>query len=80
MYFEALNLAVTSIRSRFDQKGFETFSSVEQLLFKACGGKSFEEELDVVCNFFYDDYNKEDLVAELSTLRWLRKLVGTCKK
>ena len=71
VYFEALDLAVTSIRSRFDQKGFKTFSSVEQPLFKACGGQFFKEELDVVCNFFYDDFNKEDLVAELSTLHTL---------
>ena len=71
VYFEALDLAVTSIRSRFDHKGFMTFFGVEQLLFKACGGQSFKEELDVVCNFFYDDFNKEDLVAELLTLHTL---------
>ena len=32
VYFEALDLAVTSIRTRFDQKGFKIFSNVEQLL------------------------------------------------
>ena len=67
MHFEALNLAVTSICNRFDQKGFKTFSNVEQLLFKACKGQCFHKELDLVCNFFYNDFNKEDLVAELST-------------
>ena len=36
VYFEAFDLAGTSIRSRFDQKSFKTFSNVEQLLFKAC--------------------------------------------
>ena len=71
VYFKALDLAVGSIHSRFDQKCFKTFSSVEQLLFKACGGKPFTEELDAVCNFFYDDFNKQDLVAELSTLHVL---------
>ena len=39
VYFEAFDLAGTSIRSRFDQKGFKTFSNVEQLLFKACRGR-----------------------------------------
>ncbi len=58
VYFKALDLAVTSIRSRFDQKGFKTFSSVEQLLFKACGGQCFKEELDLVCSFFYDDFDR----------------------
>ena len=68
VYFEALDLAVTSICSRFDQKGFKTFCTVEQLPFKACGGQCFTEELDVVCSFFYDDFTREDLEAELSTL------------
>ena len=41
---------------------------MEQLLFKACAGQSYEEELDVVNKFFYDDFNREELVAELSIL------------
>ena len=53
MFFECLDLAVMSVHSRFDQKGFKTFSNVEQLLFKACKGQNYEEELDFVCNFFY---------------------------
>ena len=44
---------------------------MEQLLFKACGGQCFNEELDLVCNFFYDDFNREDLAAELLTLHEL---------
>ena len=67
MHFEALDLAVTSICNRFDQKGFKTFSNVEQLLFKTYKGQCFNKEPDLVCNFFYNDFNKEDLVAELST-------------
>ena len=65
MFFECFDLAVMSIRSRFDQKGFKTFSNVEQLLFKACKGQNYEEELDFVCNFFTNDFNKIELAAEL---------------
>ena len=60
-----------SIRHRFDQKGFKTFSNVEQLLFKACKGQNYAEELDFVCNFFTNDFNKVELAAELLTLRTL---------
>ena len=75
MYFEAFDLATTSICSRFDQKGFKIFSNVQQLLFKACSaGQSFNEDLDVVCDFFYDDFSKE-LSAQLLTLRELHKSV-----
>ena len=71
IYFEALDLAVSSIRSRFDQKGFKIFSSIKQLLLKACSGKSVDEDLKTVCDFFYDDFDKEELASELLTLRTL---------
>ena len=58
VFFECFDLAVMSIHSRFDQKGFKTFSNVEQLLFKACKGQNYEEELDFVCNFFTNYFNK----------------------
>ena len=60
VYFEALDLATTSICSRFDQKRFKIFSNVQQLLFKAYSREqSFNEEIDVVCDFFYDDFPKK---------------------
>ena len=71
VFFECFDLAVMSIRSRFDQNGFKTFSNVEQLLFKARKGQNYEEELDFVCNFFTNDFNKIELAAELLTLRTL---------
>lgn len=43
-----------------------SFSNVEQLLFKACGGQCVNKEVDLVCNYFCDDFNKDDMVAELS--------------
>ena len=35
----------------------------------ACKGQNYEEELDFVCNFFTNDFNKIELAAELLTLR-----------
>lgn len=46
--FEAIDLAVTSIKTQFDQKGFKTFSNLEQLFYKACRGEDFNEHLDFV--------------------------------
>lgn len=71
VYFEALDLAVTSIHSRFDQKGYKIFSNVEQLMLKACCGQSFSNELSTVCTFFHDDFDGDDLAAELLTLQKL---------
>ena len=37
-----LNLAVSSIKSRFDHEGYQTFSHIEQLLFKEKAGLPVE--------------------------------------
>ena len=68
MFFGAFDLAVLSIHKRLDQKGFKIPSNVEKLLFRECEGHCCEEELDAVCSFFYDDFTKDALVAELCVL------------
>ena len=46
------------------------------MLFKVRGTEqSFNEELDLVCDYFYDDFSKEELSAKLLTLRELHKSV-----
>ena len=67
-YFEVLDLAVESITERFDQPGFKVYSSIEQLLFKACSGKQCNNELDAVCTKFNDDFSKIDLESQLKIL------------
>ena len=51
VYSKAIDHAVTSIRSKFNQKGYITFSKVEQLFFKSCLEKCFVDELYLVSNF-----------------------------
>ena len=71
IYFEVLDLAVTSIKDRFDQPGFKIYSNTEQLLFKACSGENYMEELRTFCDFYRDDLSKDDLEAELVVLKRL---------
>ena len=66
----ATDLATMSIRTRFNQKGFKT-SNLEQLLCKACQEQCFKEELDSVCTFFHDDFDKKALETQLLTLKQL---------
>ena len=70
-YFEALDLAITSIKTRFMQPGYKIFSQIEQLLLKSCDGSNHDLELETVCGFFVDDFNQAGLAAELRTLREL---------
>ena len=62
IFFEALDLALTSIKNRFDHKGYQTFSQLEQLLFKACTGENFETA-ELCLQLFLEDFNKDELEA-----------------
>ena len=68
VYFEALDLIVNCIQDRFDQSGYWIYQSLETLLMKACKQEKFEEDLDVVCSFYRDDFDKELLRTQLQTL------------
>ena len=50
------------MKERFDQPGYRVYCYLERLLCKACKA---EEELDFICEFYKDDFNKENLVAQL---------------
>ena len=69
IYFEALDLAVTSTTDRFDQPGFRIYPNIEQLLFKACTGEDYDRELSFVCEFYGQDLNKVDLESQLKALQ-----------
>ena len=71
MYFEAIDLAVTSINDRFDQPGYKVYSNVEQLLFQACSGVDYEDEVKFLCEFYGEDVNRQDLESQLKVLRTL---------
>ena len=71
VYFEAIDLATTSIRDRFEQPGFTVYSNIKQLLFKACSGEDRNRELCFVCDFYGEDLNRRDLEAQLQTFRKL---------
>ena len=44
-YYAALDGVITCIKERFEQKDYEMYPTLEQLLVKAILGESFEEEL-----------------------------------
>lgn len=70
VYFEAIDLAVSSIKQRFEQPGYNVYSKLEQLL-KACAGENYHDEITFVCQYYRDDLDKCDLESQLKVLRIL---------
>ena len=69
LYFEALDLVVNCIQSRFDQPGYQIYSSLETLLIKSCKGENSEDALKTVCEFYKDDFDEDLLRTQLQTFK-----------
>ena len=67
-YYEALDLIVSCIEDRFKQPGYRIYSSLESLLSKACKQEDQVSDLEVVCDFYRDDFDQELLRTQLQTL------------
>ena len=64
-YFEAIDLAVTSIELRFNQPGYLTYQNFEELLTKAANKEDYTTALQEVLAFYGDDFDVDDLSAQL---------------
>jgi hypothetical protein len=72
-YYETIDLIVNCIQARFEQLGYAVYRDLEQLLVKASLGEDISSELQEVCSFYKDDFQKELLQAQLETF-------STCTK
>ena len=69
-YFEAIDLITNCVKERFDQLGYRIYQSLETLLIKASKREEFQENLDDVCAFYHDDFDKELLHSHISKRLW----------
>ena len=68
-YYEALDLATTSITERFDQPGYRTYQHLEDMLVKGVMGKPGYIDMNHVADFYGSDIKKPVLSVRLETLR-----------
>ena len=55
LYFEAFDLAVSSIKERFDQPGYILYQNLED----------YSTELQSILHFYGDDFNENELLTQL---------------
>ena len=68
IYFEAIDVIVSSIKERFEQPAFKIFTEMGQLLLKSISKKPAEEEMKTVKASFCDDFDDQSLPCELELL------------
>ena len=82
IYYEALDLVIEAINSRFNQPGYKVnsrfnqpgykvYRNVEDLVLNACRGCPYNTELSNVCDFYRGDISKMQLQAQLRLLQAL---------
>lgn len=79
VYYEALDLATTSITERFDQPGYKVYQNLETLVLKVCKGEEYDEYLDFICEFYGEDFDKNLLKAQLPLFHALITGSDQCK-
>ena len=67
-YYEALDLIINCVRSRFKQPGYNTYKNLQELLFKAIKGEDFQPELEFISQLYRDDINSANLKVQLQIL------------
>ena len=68
IYYECIDVLVSSIKARFDQPDYKIYVGMQELLFKGFKGEIFEEELIMLKKRYADDINMEKLETQLYLL------------
>ena len=79
--FEAIHLVTSCIKDCFDQKDFEMYVMRESLPVKSENKEDHSAELEIITNFYSDDFTRKDLDIQPNTLPFIRQLnLRRCKK
>ncbi len=65
LYYEALDLVIEAITKKCDQPGYRVYRNLEDLILKACRGQQYSEQLDLVCCFYQNDLDRQQLHTQL---------------
>ena len=77
MYYAAVDVTTECIRTRFNQKDFKVYESIQELLLKVVAGEDHDEELVKVMALYRDtDLQQYKLEAQLSLLPELVQEMG----
>ena len=68
-YDDTLDSIIFSLKSRFNQEGYQIVMNMENLLFKSAMGKDCKEEFKIVTDYYGNDFDPDLLAAQLLTFR-----------
>ena len=76
IYFNAIEFATQCILSRFDQKNFQMYKSIQEPFLKSIRLDSYENDLKVVVKMYKDDVDAFNLETELLLLPQIVESMG----
>ena len=70
LYYEAIDLALSSVRECFDHPAFKVYASMETLLLKAAKEEENQQEIDYLKANYLEDLKIRVLTSQLVTLEF----------
>ena len=75
-FFEAFDLAINSIKDRFDQPDFKTYEISQQVLLKSARNDTYDDEVSSLLEFYDTDFNGSLLRSRFDEKDWSRKCLS----
>ena len=69
IYVESFDNIIKCLEDRFEQKGHEMYSALQNLLLLAAKKEDYQETLKLVLEFYKDDFNENCLKAQLQIFK-----------
>lgn len=68
IYYEVLDLLINNTKDHFQQRGYQTYSKLEDLLVNSVNKKDTAEKLGYIYKFYGDDLNADVLKMQLDIM------------
>lgn len=73
IFFEIFGLSIGCLKDRFEQEDLEHYTNLQDLLMLAAENLDYDEKLEQVLEFYKDDFDEDNLRAQLQSFKSMFK-------
>ena len=69
IFLQSIDEVVKCLKERFEQDGLKIYENLQQLLLLAVKGDNYDEKMDIILDFYKDDFNSNSLKTEMKIFK-----------
>ena len=69
IFSESIDQIVKCLKDRFEQEGLKMFENLQQVLLLAVKGDEYDEKLDIILDFYKEDFDRNSLKTEMKIFK-----------